>query len=62
MRDCITLLERRLSLDTFVETIVLADRVKDQGLHKARVDFAVRKENRYAANCVLLSYQNHRNL
>ena len=48
MERCIAELKTCLTPDTFVETILLADRVHHHGLHIACVKFASRKENRCA--------------
>lgn len=55
MERCVTQLMLRLTLDTFVETAVLADRVNHQGLLDACVKFALREENRCAHHHCLSS-------
>ena len=45
---CATQLMRNLTVDSFAETAVLADRVKHQGLLDACLDFAMHDKNRWA--------------
>ena len=54
MERCINLLKVRLTLDTFEETVMLADQVDNKGLYTACVEFAVRawEEDRYAQDAV----------
>ena len=46
MERCITQLKRRLTLDTFAETAMLADKVNDEGLYEACKELALRENNR----------------
>ena len=55
MERCVSRLKVCLTLDTFAETAVLADRVKHQGLHQACIDFAMLEQNRCAAHHVCVS-------
>ena len=55
MERCVTQLILRLTLNTFVETAVLADRVNHRGLLDACVEFALREENRCAHRLCLSS-------
>ena len=59
MQRCITQLIRRLTLDNFAEVAMLADRMSNQGLHKACVEFVLREENRYAPHVCLSSHASH---